>query len=81
MVPNLSRHRKNRALVALGAVIREKRLAVGLSQEQLAFIAELDRSYLGQIERGDSNVTVLNLKQLAEALGTSIEEIAGVALI
>ena len=81
MVPNLSRHRKNRALVALGAVIREKRLAVGLSQEQLAFIAELDRSYVGQIERGDSNVTVLNLRQLAQALGTSIEEIAGAASI
>ena len=74
-MPNLSRHRRNPALVALGKVIRELRIASSLTQEQLAFTAELDRSYVGQVERGDSNVALLNLKSIAEALGTTVEDL------
>ena len=72
-MPNLSSHRRNAALVSLGTVIRDMRLASSLTQEQLALTAELDRSYVGQVERGDSNVAILNLKRIADALGTTIE--------
>ncbi len=60
----------NDVLVALGAAIRRKRVEIGLSQEALAADAELDRSYVGGIERGEHNLTVMNLKKLADALQT-----------
>ena len=58
-------------LVALGNAIRLKRAEIGLSQEALAVDADLDRSYVGGIERGEHNLTVMNVKKLADALGTT----------
>lgn len=43
-----------------------------MSQETLAFEAEIDRSYLGGIERGEHNVALTNLVKLAEAPGISV---------
>jgi len=48
--------------------VRELRRAAGLSQEQLAERAGLHRTYIGGIERGERNVGVLNLVQIARAL-------------
>ena len=59
----------NEVLVALGTAIRQKRTELGLSQEMLAADAELDRSYVGGIERGEHNLTVMNIKKIASALG------------
>ena len=44
------------------------RKAHGLSQEALAHRAEIDRSHMGKIERGERNVTALNLFRIAEAI-------------
>jgi transcriptional regulator with XRE-family HTH domain len=55
-------------LVALGAAIRRARAGVGLSQEALAVDAGLDRSYVGGIERGEHNLTVMNAVKIAGAL-------------
>jgi transcriptional regulator with XRE-family HTH domain len=55
-------------LVALGATIRRKRSDQGLSQEALAVDADLDRSYMGGIERGEHNLTVMNVLKIAGAL-------------
>lgn len=55
-------------LVALGDAIRRARTGAGLSQEALAVDAELDRSYMGGIERGEHNVTVMNIMKIADAL-------------
>ena len=71
-VPNLSRNRQDATLVALGEAIRRVRLSKGISQEKLALLAEVDRSYVGRVERGDNNVAVLTLSRLAEALGISL---------
>lgn len=68
-MPNPSSKRQSRELVALGNAIRTIRLAKGISQEQLALHAEVDRSYVGRVERGDNNVAVLTLSKLAKALG------------
>lgn len=57
-------------LTGLGTVIREVRLKTGLSQEALAVDAELDRSYMGGIERGEHNLTLISLHKIASALGT-----------
>jgi transcriptional regulator with XRE-family HTH domain len=64
------KHAGNPVLTGLGAVIRELRTEGGRSQEALAVDAELDRSYMGGIERGEHNLTLLNLQKIATALGT-----------
>lgn len=56
------------ALVALGEAIRGARKQVGLSQEVLAIDAGIDRSYMGGIERGEHNVTIMSLLRIATAL-------------
>lgn len=74
-MPNLSRNRQDPALIALGDAIRRVRLSMGISQEKLALLAEVDRSYVGRVERGDNNVAVLTLARLAHALGISIAKL------
>jgi transcriptional regulator with XRE-family HTH domain len=64
------KHAGNEVLVDLGVAIRAARTELGLSQEVLAIDAELDRSYVGGIERGEHNMTLLNLQKIAKALGT-----------
>ena len=55
-------------LVALGDAIRRARTGAGLSQEALAVDADLDRSYMGGIERGEHNLTMMNIVKIADAL-------------
>jgi transcriptional regulator with XRE-family HTH domain len=55
----------------VGERIRKYRLAKGLSQEQLAFEADLHRAYIGQIERGEKNIGVQNLDKIAKAFKIS----------
>jgi transcriptional regulator with XRE-family HTH domain len=71
-VPNLSSRRRDPALVALGEALRRIRLAKSISQERLALIAAVDRSYVGRVERGDNNVALLTLVRLAAALDMSV---------
>ena len=52
----------------LGAAIRARRMALPLSQEALADLAEIDRSHMGKIERGERNVTFLNILRIAKAM-------------
>lgn len=52
----------------LGRRIRRRRKEVGWSQEELALLAEIDRSYVGGIERGDRNVSFTILCRLCLAL-------------
>nr|WP_229446595.1 helix-turn-helix transcriptional regulator [Massilia oculi] len=46
-----------------------------ISQEDLALIAGVDRSYLGRVERGDNNVAILTLHRIARALDVSLAEL------
>ena len=59
----------------LGRNVRAARLARGLSQEQLAFEAEMKRSYLSDLERGTRNPSVRALGRLAQALGIKPPEL------
>lgn len=61
-------HDKDLCLVRLGQAVRAKRTDQGLSQESLADAAEIDRSHMGKIERGERNVTFLNIVRIATAL-------------
>ena len=57
-----------RDLAKFGRRVRELRTKAGLSQEALAELAGLHRTYIGGIERGERNVGLLNLVRLARAL-------------
>lgn len=58
-------------LKKVGRNIREARRARGMSQESLALSSGLDRSYFGGVERGERNISILNLKKIADALEVS----------
>ncbi len=74
-MPNLSKNRQDPVLIALGTAIRRIRIENDISQEKLALLAEVDRSYVGRVERGDNNVAVLTLSRLTKALGISMQEL------
>jgi transcriptional regulator with XRE-family HTH domain len=55
-------------LQQIGDRIRDLRTKADLSQEKLAFACDLDRTYIGSVERGERNISALNLKKIAKAL-------------
>lgn len=57
-------------LKQLGEAIRARRKLRELTQEALADAAGIDRSHMGKIERGERNVTLLNIIRIAKALDT-----------
>lgn len=61
--------------MALGRAIRAERKSRGISQEKLALAAEVDRSYVGRIERGDNNAAALTLLKLAKAMGITLAKL------
>jgi transcriptional regulator with XRE-family HTH domain len=60
---------------ALGEAIRELRRVADVSQEGLADLAGMHRTYVGGIERGERNVSFANLLKLADALGVRPSEL------
>lgn len=54
--------------------IKKIRLAKGLSQEALADLAGLHRTYVGAVERGERNITLINANRIAEALGVRLSD-------
>jgi transcriptional regulator with XRE-family HTH domain len=54
-----------------GNRVRELRKEAGFTQEELADAAELDRSYVGSVERGERNLSIENVCRLAGAVGVS----------
>lgn len=59
----------------LGMKIRIERQKRKLSQEKLAELANLNRNFVGMIERGETNVTVKNLESIANALTLEIKDL------
>jgi len=74
-MPNLSPYKHDPTLIALGEAIRKARRAKKLSQEQLALLADVDRSHLGRIERAENEITVLLLKRIATALDVTASQL------
>ena len=63
---------KDPMLAALGNFLRSVRLKHDWSQEDLSFESGLHRTYVGAVERGEYNVTLLTLRQITDALGISV---------
>ena len=61
--------------VIVGLNIRKVREDKGLSQEDLADLADLHRTYIGQVERGEKNLTIRSLERIAKALGNNIKDL------
>ena len=58
-----------------GARMRTLRQRKGLSQEELAYSCNLDRTYIGSVERGERNISLVNIHAIASALGVSPKEL------
>src|SRR4030042_5474626 len=72
MITAVMKKKRDEDLKLLGARIRQMRQMRGLSQEQLALEAGLDRSYVGGVERGERNITFGCLCRIARALKTDV---------
>lgn len=59
-------------LKKIGDRIRKARLMNDISQEELAYLAGLDRTYISGIERGERNISVITIKKLSDALTLEI---------
>ncbi len=62
-------------LKAFGAKVQYYRNQIGLSQEKFAEKANVHRTYIGTVERGETNLTLLNIYKLAKALGVSPKDL------
>ncbi|KRG36221.1 helix-turn-helix domain-containing protein [Psychrobacter sp. P11G3] len=62
-------------MIAFGKRIRDVRRSKGISQEVLAEIADIDRSYMGNIERGEKNVTLKKAYDICDALDIDIKDL------
>ena len=69
------RHAFEPTLVALGGAIRDARLERGISQEELAERAAIDRSYMSSIERGAQNPGIVSLLRIVAALDMTAAEL------
>jgi transcriptional regulator with XRE-family HTH domain len=61
--------------IRFGRALRSRRGKLGMSQEEFADYCGLDRTYVGGIERGERNVSLVNIEKLARALHISLSEL------
>lgn len=77
LLPRLhdARMRREDVLKAFGMRVRQLREQRGLSQETLSEMSAVNRKFVGQVERGEQNVTIINMAKLAAALGVTFPEL------
>ncbi len=60
---------------AFGACVRRLRTATGLSQEKFALKINMDRTYFASVESGRRNISIANIKRIADGLGLSLADL------
>lgn len=58
----------------IGQRIKELRETANMSQKDLSFAADLDRSYIASVENGQRNISIVNIEKIAIALGVTLKE-------
>ncbi len=61
--------------IKFGEKVREIRVSQNLSQEQLAHLADVHRTYIGMVERAEKNITLVNIEKISVALNVNITEL------
>ncbi|NJL74839.1 MAG: helix-turn-helix transcriptional regulator [Saprospiraceae bacterium] len=59
--------------IKIGQRIKQLREAAGMSQKDLAYTADLDRSYIASVENGQRNISIVNIEKIAKALGVTLK--------
>lgn len=67
--------KKSDILIFFGERIRNLRISKNLSQEQLANLADVHRTYIGMIERAEKNITLININKIAKALEVELKDL------
>jgi transcriptional regulator with XRE-family HTH domain len=62
-------------LIKFGKKVRNERQKLRLSQEKLAELADVHRTYIGMIERAEKNITLINIEKIAKALGIPLSQL------
>lgn len=62
-------------LLTFGKNLKAIRSSKNLSQEKLALLADLDRTYISSVERGKRNVSLINICKIAKALQVNVKEL------
>ena len=71
----MKRNQKTEIQRIFGEKLRAIRKEKGLSQESLALLCDLDRTYIGGVERGERNISLVNIQRVASALDISPKEL------
>jgi transcriptional regulator with XRE-family HTH domain len=71
----VTRHKQGDPRLAFGQAVRKLRLAKEISQEKLAELAEIHRTYIGDVERGTRNISLLNMSKIAAALDVPLSRL------
>jgi DNA-binding XRE family transcriptional regulator len=71
----MSKEQEAQIQTQFGQRVRELRKLKNLSQEALALACDLDRTYIGGVERGERNISLLNIHKLAKALGVPAKDL------
>ena len=66
---------KKEELIKLGKLLRSKRESLGLTQFELAEKSNVDRNYIGMLERGERNPSYLSLQKIAKGLGIPVNQL------
>jgi transcriptional regulator with XRE-family HTH domain len=61
--------------IRFGKAVRNRRQKLGVSQEEFADMCELDRTYVGGVERGERNLSLINIEKIALAFRVSLSEL------
>lgn len=59
----------------IGLRIKELRIELGYSQQELSYRSNIDRTYITQVENGKRNISIINIEKVAKALGVSMKEL------